>query len=222
MAEHLRRTTTSESVADLLRRDIRVGELQPGERLRQSEIAKKYGVSTTPVREAFALLQAEGLVRIDPHKGALVFRPTVQDLTESYEIRGTLEALAVDKAMDRLTQAQLIELQEIIDEMRRTEDEDVWVELNNLFHLKIYETSGLPRLVRMIEGLRQSASAYIHLLIAHQDVDHRSNDEHQEILDACIARDHDRAREAITKHIESTIRNLIGFIDGQEHQDQPA
>lgn len=221
MAEHLRRTTITESVADLLRRDIQLRELQPGARLRQAEIAKKYGVSTTPVREALAHLQAEGLVRIDPHKGALVFHPQIEDLTESYEIRAVLEALAVDKAIDRLTQAELIELQEMIDEMRRTEGKDDWVELNNQFHHKIYGASGLPRLTRMIKELREWAGAYVHLWIAHEDVHHRrANDEHQEIVHACLARDHDRARAAITKHGEAAIRNLSGLIDGQEQQVQ--
>ena len=218
VVEFLKHMTVTESVADLLRREIQLRELQPGERLRQDAIAKKYGVSTTPVREAFAMLQSEGLVRIDPHKGALVFQPRIEDLTENYEIRGALEGLALDKAIDRFTPAELIELQELIDEMRRTVGKD-WVELNNQFHRRMYEASGLPRLVQMIAELREWASAYVHLRIADGDVHRRrTNEEHQEILDACRAKDHDRARAAITKHVAAGIQHLSEIIDRQEQQ----
>ena len=70
----LGRNTTAKMVAGMLRDQIQDGGLAPGTRLRQNEIAERFGVSTTPVREAFAQLQAEGLVRIDPHRGAVVFR----------------------------------------------------------------------------------------------------------------------------------------------------
>jgi DNA-binding GntR family transcriptional regulator len=209
----------SEGVADLLRREIQLGELQPGERLPQNDIAKKYGVSITPVREALAYLQSEGLVRIDPHRGALVFEPRIEDLTESYEIRGALEALAVDKAIDRLTRTELVELQVILDEMRRNEGKEAWVALNNEFHQKIYGASGLPRLTEMIRELREWAGAYIHLWIKRDDFRHRMvNDEHQALLQFCIARDHDGARATITNHVMAGLRNLSGLVEGREQQ----
>jgi DNA-binding GntR family transcriptional regulator len=103
----LDRDTTAKVVAERLRDEIQDGTLSPGTRLRQNEVARRFGVSTTPVREAFAQLQAEGLVRIDPHRGAVVFRPTTDDLVEFYEIREVLESLAVVRAIPRL--AALIE-----------------------------------------------------------------------------------------------------------------
>ena len=119
--EVLRRKTTAETVSELIRSEIQRGVLQPGTRLRQNDVAARFGVSTTPVREAFALLQADGLVRIDPHRGAIVFHPTAEDLTESYEIRGALEVLAITKAMPNLTPELLGDMQSVIDEMRHTE-----------------------------------------------------------------------------------------------------
>jgi DNA-binding GntR family transcriptional regulator len=217
VTEPVKHMTVTETVADLLRREIHHRELQPGDRLRQDAIARKYGVSTTPVREAFALLQSEGLVHIDPHKGAIVFLPRIEDLTENYEIRGALEGLALEKAIDRLTLAELDELQAIADRMKRTAEKDDWVELNNEFHRRLYEASGLPRLVQMIADLRQWASAYVHLRIAHEDVHDRvANDEHQEILDVCRAKDHDHARDVITRHVASGIEHLREIIERQE------
>src|SRR5213593_1234309 len=79
--------TRAEAIAAELRRAILVGELAPGDRLRQAEMAERYGVSTTPVREAFTALAGEGLVRQDAHRGVVVFSPSVDEVSETYEIR---------------------------------------------------------------------------------------------------------------------------------------
>ena len=212
----LRRRTTADTVAHMLRNEIQRGQLPPGTRLRQNEVAQRFGVSTTPVREALALLQAEGLVRIDPHRGALVFHPTVADLRESYEIRGALEALAATKAIPRMTEDLVEELQKIIDRMRKEKDEVRWVELNNEFHLRLYQASAMPRLCTMIANLRDSSSTYIHMFAAHDLPEHRADDDHQEILDACAAHDVRRARKAIAAHITHTVNGLVRFIEERE------
>jgi DNA-binding GntR family transcriptional regulator len=212
----LRRRTTADTVASMLRNEIQRGQLPPGTRLRQNDVAQRFGVSTTPVREALALLQAEGLVRIDPHRGALVFHPTVADLRESYEMRGALESLAVTKAIPLLTDGVLDDLQKIIDRMRKVKDESRWVELNNEFHLRLYEASGMPRLCSTIASLRDSSSTYIHMFVAHNLPGHRADDDHQEILDACRARDTRRARKAIMAHINHTVDDLVKFIEERE------
>jgi DNA-binding GntR family transcriptional regulator len=214
----LRRRTTADTVATMLRNEIQRGQLPPGTRLRQNDVAQRFGVSTTPVREALALLQAEGLVRIDPHRGALVFHPTVADLRESYEIRGALESLAVTKAIPRLTDALLDDLQKIIDRMRKVKDEGRWVELNNEFHLRLYEVSGMPRLCSTIASIRDSSSTYIHMFVAHNLPEHQADDDHQEILDACRARDTRRARKAIMAHINNTVDDLVEFIEERERE----
>src|SRR4051795_10337893 len=90
--------TRAEYVADELRRQIVSGELPPGARLRQIEIADRFKVSTTPVREAFTSLAREGFVRQDAHRGVEVFRPTQRDISENYEIRLVLEPMAAEHA----------------------------------------------------------------------------------------------------------------------------
>ena len=212
----LRRKTTAETVSELIRSEIQRGVLEPGTRLRQNDVAARFGVSTTPVREAFALLQADGLVRIDPHRGAIVFHPTAEDLTESYEIRGALEVLAITKAMPNLTPELLTDMQSVIDEMRRTEGEDKWVELNDRFHLALYTASEMPRLCNMIASLRDSSSTYIHMFVSHQPMDKRTDDQHQEILDACKEADVRRAQRAVRAHINHTVKELRKFLKEQE------
>ncbi|HZK50981.1 MAG TPA: GntR family transcriptional regulator [Actinomycetota bacterium] len=214
--EVLRRKTTAETVSELIRSEIQRGVLQPGTRLRQNDVAARFGVSTTPVREAFALLQADGLVRIDPHRGAIVFHPTAEDLSESYEIRGALEVLAITKAMPNLTPELLSDMQSVIDEMRQTQGEDKWVELNDRFHLTLYNASEMPRLCSMIASLRDSSSTYIHMFVSHQPMDKRADDQHQEILDACKASDVRRAQRAVRAHINHTVKELRKFLKEQE------
>jgi DNA-binding GntR family transcriptional regulator len=164
----LARRTASEAVVHELRSEIQRGRLQPGQRLRQGEVAKRFGVSTTPVREAFALLQAQGLVRIDPHRGAIVFRAAAGDLRELYEIREALEVLAIERATGHLTRGTLDELQGFIDKMRVTDEDQRWIQLNNRFHATTYRAAAKPRLETMIGTLRDASSSYIHMYITHR------------------------------------------------------
>src|SRR5262245_54456680 len=102
MANGLGLQTASRAVAQQLPQEIERGTLEPGTRLRQIDIAKRFGVSTTPVREALALLTSEGLIRNDPRRGAVVFHPTEDDLAECFKIRMALEPLALTEALDRI------------------------------------------------------------------------------------------------------------------------
>ena len=195
------RNTTAKVVAGMLRDQIQQGGLAPGIRLRQNEIAERFGVSTTPVREAFAQLQAEGLVRIDPHRGAVVFRPTVEDLLEYYEIREVLESLAVTHAIERLTPHKAKELSELIDRMRRTTDARRWLRLNDEFHLKLYESAQRPHLSSLIDNLRDASTPYISMFVASRKLSDQANGEHQAILDACTRGDARAAQRAIRDHL---------------------
>src|SRR6188472_2587582 len=110
--------TVAGQVAEHLKAEILAGERAPGSRLPQVEIARKLGVSTTPVREALAMLQREGLVRLHPQRGAVVFLPSVDDLSEHYEIRAALESLAAAKAAARFEPQWAPPLTELLDAMR--------------------------------------------------------------------------------------------------------
>src|ERR1700736_1352154 len=155
----LTKITMPEQIAAALREEIVSGQLPAGTRLRQNEIAHRFGVSTTPVREAFGLLQSDGLVQIDPHRGVTVFLPTIQDLIEHYEIRMALEMLAAEKAAVHFQAQDAPPLIPILDEMSATSDAVRYVELNQQFHLRLYRLGGRSRLVTMIEELRNASLA---------------------------------------------------------------
>jgi DNA-binding GntR family transcriptional regulator len=208
----LGRDTTAKVVAERLRQEIQHGTLAPGTRLRQNDVAQRFGVSTTPVREAFAQLQAEGLVRIDPHRGAVVFHPTVEDVLEFYEIREALESLAVTHAIPNLRKDVARDLRTLIDRMRRTEDARKWLKLNDQFHLRLYEAAGRPRLSTLIDNLRDASAPYIYMFVASRPLSERANDEHQEILDACVRGDAAGAKRSIRDHLRGASRDLAAFL----------
>jgi len=210
--------TIAEQIAATLRHEIVMGQLAAGTKLPQIEIAQRFGVSTTPVREAFGLLQSEGLVQIDTHRGVTVFLPSIRDLVEHYEIRSALEMLAVEKAAEHFQAQHTPPLVAILDEMRATSDAVRYVELNQQFHLSLYSLSERSRLTMMIEELRNASLAYNHLYAA-ADVPkdaQRLDTEHREILAACQAGDPVRAANAVRHHIQQTITHVMKVLEQGE------
>lgn len=209
--------TRTLAVTDRLRRAILTGELAPGSHLRQVEVAERYGVSTTPIREAFATLAQEGLVIRDTHRGVVVFAPSVSEIAELYEIRAELEPLAARLAAPRLAPMHLDAAQLLVDEMRSSDDPAVRDELNRHFHVGIYRQSDRPRLLAMIEQLRDSASVYLHLLQsavpAHQGYRSEADDEHQAIIDSLRRGDADAAAAATRNHLVHTYQNIESTIN---------
>lgn len=214
----LERETTAKVVAERLRAEIQDGTLAPGTRLRQNDVADRFEVSTTPVREAFAQLQAEGLIRVDPHRGAVVFHPTVQDLIQAYEIREVLESLAVKLAVPRITPEVGRMLTDIVDRMDRTTDPRRWLRLNDEFHLRIYECADRPQLTLMISNMRDASAPYIHMFVSTTRPNEQSGAEHRAILTACVAGDVEGAATAVAEHLQHASRELERTIG----RDDPA
>jgi DNA-binding GntR family transcriptional regulator len=201
--------TIAGQVAARLRAEIVAGEREPGSKLRQVEIANRYGVSTTPVREALAMLQREGLVRLHAQRGAVVFLPSVADLREHYEIRGALEALAASRTAAVFEDRWAAPLEAMLDEMREGPPAARYIELNQRFHTSLYDHCGRTRLVEMIAGLRDASSAYLHIYRAGADFPvARLDEEHHEILAACLAREPERAAAASRLHLHNTVEHV--------------
>jgi len=201
--------TVAGQVAEHLKAEILAGERAPGSRLPQVEIARKLGVSTTPVREALAMLQREGLVRLHPQRGAVVFLPSVDDLSEHYEIRAALEALAAAKVAERFQPDWLPPLEHLLEEMRDAPPAERYIALNQEFHTTLYEHSQRPQLVAMIAALRDASSAYLHIYRAQRDFPViRLDIEHRLILQACVDRDPERAAAATREHLHNTVEHV--------------
>jgi len=212
--------TRAESVAEGLRAMIIGGELSPGARLRQVEIASHFGVSTTPVREAFASLAREGFIRQDAHRGVEVFRPTVRDVRENYEIRLALECLAAELAASIITDGDMAEVDRIRLEIERPDVEfRLGTALNRQFHFAIYRAAKRELLLDMIERLRQSADAYVQLLLRQAPKGYAQAviEEHRAIADALRARSPKDAHRATRRHLEHNLEHITALV-----QDLPS
>ncbi len=207
--------TMAEQIAATLRHEIITGQLSAGTKLPQIETAQRFGVSTTPVREAFGLLQSDGLVQIDTRKGVTVFLPSVQDLIEHYKIRMALEMLAAEEAAEHFNPQDAPPLLALLDEMHTTSDAPLYVERNQQFHMRLYSLAGQSRLLTMIEELRNASIAYNHLYAAAdvpRDAE-RLDREHREILAACQANDPARAANAMHQHFQQTIVHIKNVLE---------
>jgi DNA-binding GntR family transcriptional regulator len=221
-SQGLSRKTVAHQVAAVLRDEILRAQAAPGARLRQEEIAGRLGVSTTPVREAFRILEAEGLVRLDPGRGVLVFRPSIEEVRETYEIREALEMLAIQHAVETLTDSEIEELESILDELEHTSDRDEWIRLNNRYHDQMYAFASRPKLRSLIVSLRDSMAGYMHSAIHRAIESGRAAREHRAILEACRSGDVARAQEAAREHIHHTVELALSFFEESDDAGRDA
>lgn len=212
-------TTRNATVVNRLREEIYSGALAPGTRLRQAHIAERFGVSTTPIREAFAALEREGLLQGTAHRGVVVFRPTAQDMREIYEIRIPLEVRATELAVPNLDRKTLDKLGKLVDDMTKFNSKGDLARsstLNDEFHASLYASSNRPRLTELIAELRSSSKAYTQLFGTHTPRIEETQAEHRAIVAACEAGAVKKAGKAIEKHLLHTIR-VVSTVLEEEH-----
>lgn len=205
----LSRRTITDTLIDELREEIRAGKLEPGSRLRQLEVAERFGVSSTPVREAFAALEREGLLVGSPHRGVVVFRPTVEDLQETYDIRIPLEAVATEKAVEKMTERDLEALDDLLERMGdATTQPTQYSRLNKTFHSRIYRVAGRPKLEKLIADLREASTAYLRLYATLAPTADQTQEEHARIVAACRVGDPRAAGKAVEEHLRHTVERV--------------
>ena len=148
--------TASAAAADAIRTAILEGELAPGDRLKEREIAQQLGISSTPVREALQSLDAEGLIELVPNRGATVRSYDEETLEELYRLRALLEGHAAGQAAERITEAQLALLEESNErfaKLRTDDDLRSLVRENLVFHSLIIEAAGGAKLAELVQNV---------------------------------------------------------------------
>lgn len=185
-------------VCALLRERIIGGELKPGEALKQRSLAIMFGVSQTPVREALMRLESEGLVRIDPHRGATVTSSERGAEQDNAQIRAALEALGVAMAARQVTEQQLDRLRALNAVMEGMADDDPgYPAANRAFHFQVYELAQSPVLLSLMRLLWKSI-----LLGPMTARPHRESwRQHEELIDALAEHDEERAAAVMRRHI---------------------
>jgi len=203
-------------VFQTLRAAILRGELKPGTRLMEIQLANKLGVSRTPIREAIRKLELEGLVLMIPRKGAEVAEITEKSLRDVLEVRQVLEHLAVRLACDRLQDADLIRLREAadaFDKLMNREDITELAEADVLFHDIIYHATDNQKLIGLLSNIREQMYRYRIEYLKHPDSQFKIHEEHMELIAALEQRDSESAAAITIAHIENQVRQVAEAIN---------
>jgi DNA-binding GntR family transcriptional regulator len=201
----VRHRTMAEAALERLREAIIMGELTPGTPLRLEDLARQLGMSISPIREAVRQLEALGLAEHTPHHGAKVMRLDVEELRELFSIRLALEGMAVRRAAEVGSAADVAAAREQLtayDEARRRDDIRAAVRAHGAFHFALYEAARSPWLLRLIRPAWDSCERYRPVLLAKGAVQDRHEELDVELLEGCAARDPDRAAQALHDHLE--------------------
>jgi DNA-binding GntR family transcriptional regulator len=195
-----------------LRRDIVENRWKSGERLSEPLLCKQFGVSRTPLRVALKTLEAEGLIRLVPHVGAVVTDPGATEIGETMEILIGLEQLAATRVAQLKRREVLHDIQRIYDEMRiaaRQGDAARYYELNNDFHLCIVRGTGNRSLVDLHEKVMWHVHRERHRANEIESVTVESAESHHEIVDAILAHRAEDAGRAMRKHLEKVSKLML-------------
>jgi len=208
------RATLQFKVTTKLRELILKGEFKMGERLMQEEWAQKLGVSRMPLREALRQLEVEGLVRIEPRRGAVVTPVSTEDIEEIYQLRALLEGEAVVKSLPFLDEETIQELETIYNKMLQLKadetDMESFMKLNAEFHRIIREGCPWRRIQGFIETLWKGIPPYTPSLLANHLPE--SHKEHGLMLQYIKEKDAEKLKQVTIKHILRTKENLIQMI----------
>jgi DNA-binding GntR family transcriptional regulator len=211
-----------DDLAARIRAKIMSGEIPIGAPLRQADLAAQFGISRTPVREALRQLQTGGLIEVVPNRGAVVRVPVPWEVREAYEVRAELESLAARRAVDRLDDATIAELRSINTAMYErslaiaagTVPEQDGTD-NDHFHGLIYRVSGNTRLTRMLGEINDAFPRNVSALVLRDKPRHREENfrEHEALLEAFAAGDHDRAAQLMREHVLSAGEHLAQWYE---------
>ncbi len=198
--------TKSQWVAEKIRHSITVGHLKPGDRLLQDELAARFKISSTPVREALRSLEADGLVKSEPHKGVVVVGSRTQEKRPSHElyrIRAALEGLAVEMATPLIGDQEIRLLYEVLDEIERHNslgEIEATQSLCHEFHRRLYSAANAPTLVELITSFWKRIPWGLMLTVPGRAQE--SATEHRRVLDLVASRDASAAGSAMRDHVQ--------------------
>ena len=206
-------------VFNTLRQAILRGELKPGERLMEIQLANKLGVSRTPIREAIRKLELEGLVLMIPRRGAEVAEITEQNLRDVLEVREALEELSVKLACEHATQEQIEEMKQaaqVFKESLSGDDVTRIAEADVAFHDAINMATDNQKLIQILNNLREQMYRYRMEYLKDRQSHSVLVREHEEILNALCARDAEKALDVTITHIERQRDHILNLLTKKE------
>jgi DNA-binding GntR family transcriptional regulator len=198
------RKPLGQHVFESLKMVIIRGEVAPGDRLVESRIAEILNISRTPVREAIHKLEREGLLKRLPKGGFTVVNLTREDIEETFGIRCVLESYAARLAAINYKEEELEPLRRKIEDFQRCLDQgkmDRLPRINTEFHNLLYALSRSPKLIKMINDLRDQIYRFRRIILKMEDMARVSNEDHRKMLEAIQTRELERVEELVTEHI---------------------
>lgn len=201
----------TEAVLTQLREEILRGTYAPNQRLIEADLAERLGASRFVLRNCLIQLSAEGLVELQPNRGARVRETTPEEAVEITELRQSIEALVAARAAERVTEAQVAELRGIEESMVEAVEHAellVYSDLNARLHALLREIAAHQTASRLLEQLRGQMARHQVRLALVPGRPAVSLPEHRAIIDAVCSRDPDRAREAMSAHVGSVLQTL--------------
>lgn len=208
------RLPLAEQIAGRLRSEIVSGHWAPGEKLPEHLLCARLNVSRTPLRQAFKVLESEGLIALLPHRGAVVTEPTPEDTHDKLIVLGTLECLAAELACERATDTEMGEIRALHEEMMRcyaAHDVAGYYRLNDRVHRAVVRISKSRTIAELHDVLSRHVERVRNIVNIGEDLKDSSKHEHELLIEALLARDKAIARAHMAEHMAS-IREKIGAV----------
>jgi DNA-binding GntR family transcriptional regulator len=208
--------TISTAAAEEIRARILGGTFPPGFQLRQEELAREFGISRIPIREALLLLENEGLVKILPHRGAVVVTLSIEEIEELFNMRMLLEPFLLLRSAPQLDDDDLAVLDKNIEQYAAsidTFDMTRWNSLNAAFHLGLYRHARSPRMLATVENLLNECDRHVRLQLSSIEADRpRAVREHRDLVRLCREGRYDEAAHCLRAHIDHIRGGLMGLL----------
>jgi DNA-binding GntR family transcriptional regulator len=207
--------TKADLVHDALRRAIIQGDLPPGKRIDQEEVAAALDVSRMPLRQALARLEADGFIEARPHRSAIVSALSREHVEELYGMRIALESMLAERATAHIADDAVAELDTLLERQRGVIAEGAhteFVTLDRRFHRTLYAAAGWTRALKVVEQLRDASDRYVHVYVRGPDNARRSLREHAALATAVRRRDGGEAGRVTAAHIRAGLDRLAGLL----------
>lgn len=200
----------SHAIAVDLRAGILAGLYAPGTRVRQEELAERYGTSRIPVREALRDLESEGLVVLVPNSGAWIAKTDINECVEIYKIRERIEPLALSESILHMDEATIARLAELCAQIEASTEVEDFLKLDREFHLLSYKAAAMPTLLAMIERFWNTTQHYrrAYSRLIGKEGQWIIHSEHRLIMEAIRRRDGVDVQHLLESHIRRTRLHL--------------
>lgn len=219
-SQTITRKSLHQELVDRLQLLIISGELAPGSKVPEKKLCEQFGVSRTPLREALKVMASEGLVRLEPNRGAWVTLVTVDEVEEVFPVLGALEALAGELACKHFTDQDIATIETLHQQMEQsyeTRDLDAYFAINQQIHAAILAAARNETLAASCQALAIRIQRARYLANMSEERWSTAVQEHQKILQFVIARDSEQLGRALLDHMDTKRQSIIKWLQAQEN-----